>query len=142
MSASAFALLAYVSWTLLLVASIVVTRSWLTVTGARAANSFSPSGDDIGPFSGRLCRAHANCYESFAWVGGVLIVALLTDNAAITDGLAFWMIAARVGQSLVHLTSISAMAVTVRFGFFLIQVGISAWWAYGLATQAFVSVPG
>ncbi|MCO4769005.1 MAG: MAPEG family protein [Deltaproteobacteria bacterium] len=135
MSDSALALLAYCSWTLLLVATIGGMRAVLTLRGRRA-NSFDPSGTDVSAFSGRLCRAHANCYENFPVIGGLLIVALLTDNAAITDGLAFWMVAARLGQSLVHLASTRARWVVVRFHFFLAQVVIGGLWAVQLMMEA------
>ncbi len=64
MSSSASALLGYAAWTLALLGGIAVLRSALTLSGRRAANRFAVSGDDVSPFSGRLCRAHANCYES------------------------------------------------------------------------------
>ena len=52
-----FSLLGFIAWTLLLVLGIGLLRSWLTVTGKRAANEFSTSGADVSPFSARLCRA-------------------------------------------------------------------------------------
>lgn len=133
MSPSLVALLGYSAWTLALLGAIAVLRSTLTLSGARAANSFSPSGADVSPFSERLCRAHANCYEFFPVFGGILAVAALTRNTGLTDPLALWALAARVGQSSVHLASTSATAVTIRFGFFLAQFAIAAYWVVRLA---------
>ena len=136
MSASHLALLGYAAWTLILLGGIAVLRSWVTFSGARAANSFAPTGDDVSPFSGRLCRAHANCYEFFPIFGGLLGVAALTQTTHLTDPLALWALAARVAQSGVHLASTSVSAVTLRFGFFLAQFVIAAWWAARLAAAA------
>ena len=53
-------------------------------------------------------------------------------RTAITDPLAPWLLGARVVQSVVHLASLSEAAVTVRFGFFAVQVAIAAWWTIAL----------
>ena len=87
---------------------------------------------DISPASQRLCRAHANCVEHFPIVAGLLVVATLTDLSSVTDDLSLLLFGARVLQSVVHLVSTSAVAVTIRFGFFLVQLGIEVWWAYRL----------
>lgn len=136
MSASLTALLGYSAWTLALVGAIAVLRSSLILTSARAANTFSPAGDDVSPFSGRLCRAHANCYEFFPVFGGLIAVAALSQSSHITDPLALWVLLARIGQSVVHLASTSAAAVTVRFVFFAVQFAIAVYWAVRLATVA------
>lgn len=128
MSATAFSLLGYIGWTLLLLLVMETMRSWLVLAGRKAANSFSPDGQDVSPFAHRLARAHANCYESFPLVGGLLLLALATGEAAITDPLAPWLLAARVAQSSVHLLSAGAFAVQVRFAFFAVQLAIAAWW--------------
>ena len=90
-------------------------------------HSFDPSGADVSPFSNRLCRAHANCYESFPILGGLLLLAIATDNTAITDGLAYYLIGARVLQSASHLSSPGNFAVNARFAFFLAQFGIAVY---------------
>jgi len=136
MSPSVLALLGYVVWMMVLLGGIAVLRTRLTLSGSRAANSFGPTGADVSPFSERLCRAHANCYESFPLFGGLLAAALFSQSAFITDPLAFWALAARIGQSAVHVMSTSAQAVTVRFGFFMIQFVILAYWAVRLLLVA------
>ena len=133
MSSSLLALLGYSAWTLVLLGAIAVLRSTLTLSGARAANSFSPTGSDVSPFSERLCRAHANCFEFFPIFGGILAVAALTGRTELTDPLAPLALVARIGQSSVHLVSTSAAAVTIRFGFFLAQFVIAAYWIVQLA---------
>ena len=132
MSASAIALVGYAAWTLVLLGMIGVLRGSLTLSGQRAANSFGVDGSDVSPFSNRLCRAHANCYENLPVFAALVLVALVTDNAAITNALAPWALAARVGQSITHLVSTSSLAVQARFGLFLAQILIQVWWVVSL----------
>ena len=77
----------------------------------------------------RLARAHANCVEGLPLFGGLLVVALLTGQQALTDPLALVLLAARVAQSSVHLASLSVPAVNLRFACFALQMGIAAYWA-------------
>ena len=132
MSASAIALVGYAAWTLVLLGMIAVVRGSLTLSGQRAANSFGVDGSDVSPFSNRLCRAHANCYENLPVFAALVLVALATGNAAITNALAPWALAARVGQSTTHLVSTSSLAVQARFGLFLAQFLIQVWWVVSL----------
>lgn len=128
MNTSAFALLGYAAWTLALLGGIAVLRSTLTVSGQRAANSFAVSGEDVSPFSARLCRAHANCYENLPAFASIVLLAIVSGNAHITNPLALWVLAARVGQSTVHLVSTSNRAVQLRFAFLFAQFLIQLWW--------------
>ncbi len=128
MNASIAALLGYVAWTLALLMLLGLLRTKLTLAGERQPNSFAPGGADVSPFSNRLCRAHANCYEGFPIFGGLLLLAIASGNTAITDGLAYYFIGARILQSVVHLASTSNTAVLVRFAFFGVQLGIAIAW--------------
>jgi hypothetical protein len=137
MSPSALALTGYVAWTLLLAIAIVSYRTILVLTKQRAANEFHPSGSDVSEFSGRLCRAHANCYENLAMFGGLILLAMVTGHGVITDPLARWVLVARVAQSTVHLISTSEIAVTIRVTLFLVQIGIMVSWVYQLGMLGF-----
>jgi uncharacterized MAPEG superfamily protein len=130
MSASALALLGYVAWTLALISVNEVLRTILVLSGKKAANSFHPDGADVSPFAHRLARAHANCIENFPIIGGLLLLALVTGQHAVTDPLAPWVLAARIAQSCTHLLSTSSMAVFVRFAFYAVQLAIAAWWVF------------
>ena len=130
MNPTAFSLAGYIIWYLLLLTGIALYRSVLTVSGKRAANSFAPEGSDVSPFSGRLCRAHANCGEGFPIIGGLLLLALVTNTTEITNTLALVVLIARIAQSTVHLISTAVMAVQLRFALFLIQVVIAFYWAF------------
>jgi uncharacterized MAPEG superfamily protein len=139
MNTSALALAGYIAWFVALLLTLGGARAAAVVTAHRAPNSFKPDGSDMPPFAARLTRAHANCYESFPFFGGTLLVALATGSTAITDPLALVALACRVGQSTVHLASTSVMAVNVRFSLFLAQIGIGAYWLIKLFAK-FVGV--
>jgi len=128
MNPTYFAFVMYVAWMLLLLGLLGSLRVGLSLSGKKAPNSFDPGGADVSPFSHRLCRAHANCYESFPIFGGLLLLAIATDTTAITDGLAYYLIGARILQSVMHLWSTSNLAVQLRFVFFLVQIGIAVYW--------------
>lgn len=134
---TALALLGYAAWTLALLCGIAGLRVALTVSRRRAPNKFAPSGDDVSPFSGRLCRAHANCYENLPIFASLALLALITNHAPVTDPLAPLVLAARIAQSVTHLSSTSVRAVQVRFAFFLVQCVIQSIWVLRLAIALF-----
>ncbi|MEM9304474.1 MAG: MAPEG family protein [Pseudomonadota bacterium] len=132
MSATASVLAAYGLYVLVLVIGVAVFRTQLVMTGQRRANSFAPDCTDVSTFGQRLGRVHANAYESFPWIAAPLLVALATDRTEVTDPLAWWLLAARLGQAITHLGSTRELAVYVRFAFMLAQVAIAANWAVRL----------
>ena len=128
MNPTAAALVGYIALMLALLITLGMIRVGLTLGGKRAPNSFAPDGADVSPFSNRLCRTHASSYEGFPIFGGLMLLAITIDATAITDGLAMYLLGARVLQALTHLVSTSNIAVQVRFAFFLAQVGIAIYW--------------
>lgn len=128
MTHTGITLLSFAAWTLLLLMSIGGMRTLAVMTGKKAANSFQPGGEDFPGFGQRLTRAHANCYEFLPIAGAVMLYAIATNQTALTDGLAYAFIGARIAQSVVHLTSTSKLLVTIRFGFFIVQVVILVIW--------------
>ena len=133
---SSIALTGFIAWALLLLALMEVIRTQLVLRGKVPANGFTPDNANLSPFMQRLARAHANCVESLPVFGGLLLVAIVTGRASITDPLAGLFLACRVFQSLVHLTSLSATAVTVRFTAFACQMAIGLYWAFELLLSA------
>ena len=115
-------------WTLFLLILMEGLRARLVITGKIAGNAFRPDNANLSPFMQRLARAHANCVESLPVFGGLLLAAVVTGHAALTDPLAPWLMGARIAQSSAHLASLSVGAVNVRFGAFAIQVGICLYW--------------
>jgi len=132
MTHSAITLTGFITWTLLLLVFMELIRTQLVLRGKVPANGFTPDNADLSPFMQRLARAHANCVESLPVFGGLLLVSIVTGRASITDPLAYLFLACRVFQSLVHLTSLSATAVSVRFTAFAGQMAIGLYWTFKL----------
>lgn len=128
MSATTIAFAGYIAWTSFLVIALIGYRSVIVMRGQKAANEFNASGEDVTGLGYRITRAQANCVESFPFVGGVLLLALATDQQALTDPLALIVFAARLAQSCVHILSTSVIAVQIRLLFFVAQIAICLYW--------------
>ena len=128
-SPTAIALTGFIAWTLFLLVLMEGIRSKLVLTRTLPANGFTPDNVNLSPFMRRLARAHANCLEGLPIFGGLMLVALATGQAAITDPLALVLLGARIVQSSIHLTSLSSAAVTLRFSAFAVQMGIAVFWS-------------
>lgn len=109
-----------------------ILRARLVATKSIASNEFKPDNANLSPFMQRLARAHANCVEGLPIFGGLLVVALLTNRAGVTDPLAPWLLAARLVQSVAHLSSLTVVAVNIRFSAFAVQLAIAAYWSWAL----------
>ncbi len=125
---SALVLTALIAWTMFLLILMEGLRVRFLVTRTVAANEFRPDNSNLPPFMQRLARAHANCIESFPIIGGLLVVALLTNRADVTDALAPWLLLARLLQSSIHLASTSILAANARFLAFTVQMAIAVYW--------------
>lgn len=128
-SQSSIALAGFITWALLLLVLMEAIRSWLVFSRQVPANGFSPDNAGLSPFMQRLARAHATALKAFPSLDGLLILAIATHRTEITDSLAYWLLAARILQSLIHLASTSVFAVTARFGAFTVQLAIGLYWA-------------
>ena len=132
MNKSALVLTLFISWTLFLLILMEALRSYRVVTGRSRSNEFRPDNSNLSPFMQRLARAHANCVESLPVFGGLLVVALVTGRAEVTDALAPWLLGARVVQSCIHLASLAVIAVNARFTAFAVQMAIGVYWCWAL----------
>ena len=121
-----------IAWALLLLILMEVLRTRLVISGAVTGPQLRPDNTNLSPFMQRLARAQANCVEGLPIFGGLLVVALVTDRAAVTNGLAPWLLVARFIQSVTHLASTSVIAVNVRFFAFTVQMAIAAYWCWAL----------
>jgi uncharacterized MAPEG superfamily protein len=126
------ALTGFIAWSLSLLVLMEVVRARLVLTGAVAPNGFRPDNANLSPFMQRLTRAHANCIEGLPIFGGLMLVAVVAGKSAITDPLAFVFLGARIVQSLIHLGSLSALAVTLRFSAFVVQMALGVYWTVRL----------
>lgn len=129
---SANVLVGLVLWTLVLLILMEALRTRYILAKAVAANELRPDNINLSLFMQRLARAHANCIESLPFFAILLIVALITNRAGVTNTLAPWLLAARLVQSCVHLVSVSVPAVNVRFIAFAVQVAIAVYWIWEL----------
>lgn len=136
MNPTLFTLTGFIAWSLALLVLMEAIRSKLVLTREVSPTGFTPGNDGLSPFMQRLARAHANCVEGLPIFGGLMVVALVAERTAVTDPLAFAFLAARVLQSLIHLASVSAAAVTLRFTAFAVQMAIGVVWAWGLLASA------
>ena len=137
-TASSLALTGFIAWALLLLVLMEVIRAQLVARRKVPANGFTPDNAGLSPFMQRLARAHANCVESLPVFGGLLLVAIVTDRTSVTDSLAYLLLGSRIFQSLVHLASLSPIAVTIRFTAFAVQMAIAMYWAFILLASALV----
>jgi len=135
MNDTVIGLLGYITWILVLLVWLAVYRTLLVAKKQQAVNNFKADGSNSPAFGERLARAQGNCVESFAFMGGLMLLALATDLAVITNGLALLLLVARLGQSMTHLISTSVLAVQIRFAFFLAQVGICFYWVVLFASK-------
>ena len=134
-TASASVLAGLIAWTLFLLILMEASRIRFLVTGTVAANEFKPDNSNLPPFMQRLARAHANCIESFPIIGGLLVVALVTNRTGVTDPLAPALLVARLAQSSIHMASTNVLAANLRFVAFAVQMAIAVYWAWGLLVR-------
>lgn len=132
LGSSVWVLTLLIAWALALLVLMEALRARLVVLGRVASTGFRPDNANLSPFMQRLTRAHANCIEGLPIFGGLLIVALVTGRSELTDGLAWWLLAARIVQSSIHLASTTLWAVNARFTAFVVQLGIAAYWVFAL----------
>ena len=126
------AFVGFVAWSLFLLVLMEAIRTKLVLAKAVPANGFTPDNANLSPFMQRLARAHANCLEGLPVFGGLMLAAVLAGKSSVTDALACVLLGARIVQSLVHLGSVSAPAVMLRFTAFAVQMAIGAYWAVRL----------
>jgi uncharacterized MAPEG superfamily protein len=131
------ALLYYVLWMVVLVLLYVGHRIPLVLIGKKPANYWTRgnSTDDAG-FLVRAQHAHANTVENIGLFAAVVLAAAALDRSSVVDGLACWVLYARVGQSVVHLIGTSFILVLIRATLFIVQLAIIAYWAFMLLQPA------
>ena len=132
MSNTAIALVGFSGWFILLSLTLAVYRSSLVLGGRKAANTFRTDGADLPGLGERLTRARDNCFETLPLFAALALAAHIAGRLEVTDGLALWVLALRLGQSLVHIASTSVNAVLLRANLFFLQMAIYLWWAIRL----------
>lgn len=125
-SPSAWALLGYAGWALVLVTAILFHRSAVVMTGGRRANAWprgeTPSGEPA--LMVRIRDAHLNTVEHMPMFIAVVVVAFMLGRLPVVDPLAPYLLAARIFQSVVHLLGTSHTLVFLRANFFVVQLAL------------------
>lgn len=135
MNASLLALLGFAAWILVLIVITIFYRAGRVFSGQLKADAWT-RGESVEdpPVFKRIGDAHANCLEMLPIVGVVILAAVVGGAASVTNGLALWFLAARVGQSVSHIISVHHLMIFfVRFPLFLVQVAILIYWLLALA---------
>lgn len=117
------ALVLFAAWTLALVLAIGAWRIGQVLLGQKRTNDF-PSGTPHGSAAyWRLNRAHFNAVENLPIFGAlVLSGSYLQVSDTAFQILPSLVLYARVAQTIIHLASGSAFAVTLRFLAYVVQV--------------------
>ena len=131
MGSTAFALIGFGAWLVVLTLALVGVRT-PPLLGGKPVNSFATDGSDLDGLGRRVTRARDNCYETLPAFVAIALGASLAGRLDVTDPLAPWVLYARVGQSLVHIASTSVPAVLVRAGLFTVQILIYVYWSFRL----------
>jgi uncharacterized MAPEG superfamily protein len=118
-------LLGFAAWTLLTLFGSIGFYRWSRILTGRASiaewRADVPQGSE---WYQRAMRAHMNCVENLP-IFGTLVVALMATHlqAASIDVMAIMILAARVGQTLVHIVAPPTSSwATLRFALFFAQV--------------------
>jgi len=129
MNNTGFALIGLASWAIIQ-SFILVGVRFGAVQGGHALNTFDPAGKDMQGFGYRVTRAHGNTLENLAILASFLLYAIATSQTAVTEGLACWLLYARIGQSVSHMISTSVPFVLLRANLFGAQLIICLYWAW------------
>ena len=122
------ALLGFAAWTLLLVAGVFLYRGLRFVT--RTPINHWPRGAkpaDDAPLVKRLEDAHANSLENLPIFAVIVLAAAALGKLDAIAALAPWVLYARVGQSLAHLSGVGVLQVLVRATFWSVQLALFFW---------------
>ncbi|KAF0806159.1 hypothetical protein A6D6_01739 [Alcanivorax xiamenensis] len=121
-------LLGFGSWALFLLFALVAGRGLQVMSGRRRADAFPPYHYEPAEFLSRLSRAYQNTLELLGVVIVIAGAAMVVGND-LAGRLLPWILAARIGQSLVHLLGVNHWLVQIRFAFLLVQMVLLAWLA-------------
>lgn len=123
------ALIGLAVWAIVLTFVLLGVRVKAILNGS-PPNGFDPAGKDLTGFSYRVTRAHLNMLENLAIPASLMLYGIAADQTAVTEGLACWVLYARIGQTLTHFIGTSAPLVGIRGTFFGVQLAICLIWAW------------
>jgi uncharacterized MAPEG superfamily protein len=118
-------LLGFAAWTLLtLVGSVGVYRWSRILTGRASVAEWRADLPQGCAWYQRAMRAHMNCVENLPVYAAIVVALMATSqHSPAVDRLAVTMLAARIGQTVAHITlPPTNAAASVRFALFCTQV--------------------
>lgn len=131
-------LVGFAAWTVLLLLATVGVYRWSRIlTGRVAIREFRADQIEGADWYKRAMRAHANCVENLP-VFGAIVLGLHVGNvgSALVNALAVAVLVGRIMQSLVHVCFVQTdIVISVRFGFFFVQVVSFLWLTVILLTE-------
>lgn len=127
------ALLYYVLWMIALVAFYVGYRFPLVLSFSKPANSWTRGNavQDPGIIT-RASHSHANAVENLPLFAAVVLAAVATGHSEVVNGLSCYVLGARIAQTVMHLIGTSFILVLLRATFWIVQIGLIAYMAWGL----------
>ena len=130
MTVPLWALFGFAAWTVLLLLGTVGVYRWSRILSGRVPiREFRADRIEGEDWYRRAMRAHANCIENLP-VFGAIVLALYASgiDSAVASAVSIAILAARIAQSLIHVSFDQTNAVvSVRFGFFFVQIAGFLW---------------
>lgn len=119
------ALLGFAGWTLLLVTIVFLYRG-LRFLGGTPINSWprAEKNENDAPMVRRIADAHSNCLENLPVFAAIVLVAAQLNRLEAINGLAQWVLYARLGQTMAHLSGTGPGNVLVRASFWAVQLAL------------------
>ena len=134
-----WSLLVFAVWTLAVLAGTIGVYRWnLILRGERAIHTFRADATEGPDWYRRATRAHANCVENLPVFGAIVTIATFAGvHSAAFDAAAIVVSAARVVQTVTHIAfRESRRSVSIRFGFFAVQLSCMMGMAVMIASMA------
>lgn len=128
------AVLLYAGWILVLALFYALPRVPQALLGQKRIDSWERGKESTDPmFLQRAKSAHLNCLENFPVFAAVVAIAGLNGQIDTINGLAAFVLYARIGQTVSHILGTSFILVLSRATFFLAQVFLTLYMVYLLA---------
>ena len=117
-------LLGFAAWTLVVLFGTIGVYRWSGIlTGRARIYEWHPDTPQGSEWYRRAIRAHLNCIENLPVYGAIVFCASVSHaSGAVLDAFALALLAARIGQTTVHIAfAPSALAGSLRFAFYFVQ---------------------
>ena len=123
--------LLYAGWILILALLYALPRVPQALLGQKRIDSWERGKEPIDPMMlQRAKSAHLNCLENFPVFAAIVAIAGLMGQIEAINGIAAFVLYARIAQSVTHITGTSFIQVFLRANFFLAQVGLMLYMVY------------